>query len=73
MRKSKLNFRGLFDRVHYVMKTRQDNDVIDCMGSLYTENNTELLWLIILSNVCDKNKAWQRCDQLYRYGLRWKW
>ena len=43
MRKSKLNFRGLFDRVHYVMKTRQDNDVIDCMGSLYTENNTELL------------------------------
>ena len=28
------------------MKTRQDNDVIDYIGAVYTENDTKLSWLI---------------------------
>ena len=34
-----------------MMKTRQDNDMIDHIGALYAENNTELPWLIGLGFV----------------------
>ena len=28
------------------MKTRQDNDVIDCTGTVYVKNEIEFSWLI---------------------------
>lgn len=44
--KVKLNYRDLLDLVLTVTKTNQDNDVIDCIGAVCTENEIELLWLI---------------------------
>lgn len=32
----------LFDQVRFVMKTRQDNDVIDRISLVYAENETQL-------------------------------
>ena len=37
------------------MKTRQDNDVTELIGSVYTENDIELSWLIESSIVYDKS------------------
>ena len=37
------------------MKTREDNDVIDCIGVVYAKNETELLGLIKSSVVCYQN------------------
>lgn len=37
------------------MKIRQDNDMIDYVGAIYTENNTELSWLIKSSVDYDEN------------------
>ena len=45
-------------------KTRQDNDVNDCTGAVYTENKTELSWLIRLGAICDENQTKQRRDWL---------
>ena len=42
MPKSKLNYQDLFDQVQFVMKTRQDNDVTDGTGTMYTKNETKL-------------------------------
>lgn len=39
-----------------VMKTRQDNDVIDLIGAIHVENDIELSWLISLGVDYDKNK-----------------
>ena len=36
------------------MKTRQDNDVTDCIGAFYFENNTKLSWSINSILGCDK-------------------
>ena len=35
------------------MKTRQDNEFVNRISALYTENDTELSWLIELGSVCD--------------------
>ena len=59
MLKPKLNFWDLFDRVHSVMKTRQDNDMTNRTGAFYTKNDIELLWPIRLGVIYDKNKTWQ--------------
>ena len=37
MPKPKLNYRGLSNRVRYVMKTRQNNDMTDCIVAIYTK------------------------------------
>ena len=39
----------------FVMKTRQDNDMIDHASVFYVKNDIELLWLIEPGIVCDKN------------------
>ena len=57
MLKSKLNFWDLFDRVRSVMKTRQDNDMTNRTGALYTKNDIELLWPIGLGVIYDKSKT----------------
>ena len=51
------------------MKTRQDNDVTDCIGAIYVENKTGLLWLIKSGIICDENQIGQWHDWSYRYGL----
>ena len=38
-----------------MMKTRQDNDVIDCTRTVYVEIEIELLWSIRSSVNYDKN------------------
>ena len=52
-----------------IVKTKQDNDMIDRTSGVYVENNIELSWLIGLGAVCDKNQIGQQCDLLYRCGL----
>ena len=37
------------------MNTKEDNDVIDHIGAVYVENDTELSWLIGLGVDCEKN------------------
>ena len=55
MPKSKLNYRGLFDQVRFVMKTKQDNDMTDHVGAIYAKNDNEQSWLIRLSVACNEN------------------
>ena len=42
-----------------MMKTRQDNDVIDRLDTIYVKNETELPCLIGLGIICDKNQIGQ--------------
>ena len=51
----KLSYRDRSDRVLYVTKTKQDNDVTNCTCEVYTENDTKLSWLIGPSANCDEN------------------
>ena len=41
----------------YVIKTRQDNNIIDHTGSIYTENEIELSWSVEPSVIHEK-KRW---------------
>ena len=36
-----------------MMKTRQDNDLIDCISTIYVENDAKLLGPIGLGAFCD--------------------
>ena len=54
--KTILNFHDPLDRVSPVTKTRYNNYVTDYKGTIYTENETKLLWSIEPSAVCDKNQ-----------------
>ena len=44
------------------MKTKQDNDMTNCIGAVYVENNIELSWLIRSGTVCDENHIGQLRD-----------
>ena len=46
MPKSELNSHDQSDRVRSMMKTREDNDVIDCIGAVYDKIGVDLSWLI---------------------------
>ena len=64
--KSKLSCQDLLNRVRSLMKTRRDNDMIDCIGAVYANNKTGLLWPIKLGVVCDKNNDVTGCrDVMY--------
>lgn len=41
------------------MKTRQDNDMTEHIGVVYTKNDIELSWAIGLSVLCDENQKRQ--------------
>lgn len=56
-----------------VMKSRQDNDMIDCTGAVYDDNDTKLSWPIGSCANSDENKIEQLHDWSYRCGLHWKW
>ena len=42
-------------RPWFVMKTIQDNDMVNSIGAVCAKNHIELSWLIGPSVVCDKN------------------
>ena len=44
------------------MKTRQNNDMIDCIGLVYAEIETQLVGPIWPSAVYDENYTERRCD-----------
>lgn len=56
-----------------VMKSRQDNDMIDCTGVVYDNNDIKLSWPIGSYVNSDENKIGQLHDWSYRCSLHWKW
>ena len=55
--------------VHFVTKTKEDNDVTNHTGAVYVENDTKISWLIELGvNSYDK-KIGQLCDWWYRWDI----
>ena len=59
MLKSKQNYRDISDQVQFVIETRQDNDIIDPIATIYDENEIELSWLIGLGADYDENQTGQ--------------
>ena len=55
MPKTKLYYRNRLNRVWYVTKTKQDNDMSNHTSAIYVENANKLLWPIKSSEVHDKN------------------
>ena len=51
------NYRDQSDQVSSIMKTRQDNDVTNCIGEFHAKNDTKLSWLIRSSVLCDENRV----------------
>ena len=54
--KTKLSYHDWFDGVWFVMKTKQDNDMIDCIGLVKVETKTKLLEFIWLGAICDEGQ-----------------
>ena len=42
-----------------MIKTRKYNNMIDCTGAVYDENETELSWPIKSGDDCDENQIGQ--------------
>ena len=59
MPKTKLSFLDLLDWVRFVIKTIQENNVINHTSLVYIETKTELLRPIKLGMVCYKNQIGQ--------------
>ena len=45
-------------------KTRQDNNMSNCIGAIYTKNVIKLSWLIRLSVVWDKTREDDMIDYI---------
>ena len=56
MPKMTLNCHDQLNRVQFVTKTSQDNNMIDHWGLVYVENETELSWHIELGTVYDESQ-----------------
>lgn len=67
MSKLKLNCQDLFDQVRPVMKTMQDNKMIDHTGAIYIEYDNKLSWPVGLGVECDESR--QDNDVIDRIGL----
>ena len=50
-----MTYHDRLDRMESMMKTREDNDVIDHIGVVYIKNDTKLLWPIRLGANYDEN------------------
>ena len=57
MSETKLNYYDLSYGVRSMTKTRQDNDVIDRIGAVYTDIRTELSWPIRKDTVYHKKQT----------------
>lgn len=53
--KTKLTCHDRSNHVWSVTKTKQDNDVIDCIGLVYAKIETELSGPFGLGAICDEN------------------
>lgn len=53
--KMKLSYHEQLNQVHSVMKSRQDNSMIDRIGLVYVVTKIELSITVWLGVVCDKN------------------
>lgn len=62
----KMNCRNLSNLVQFVMKTKQDNNMTDRIGAIYTKNDNELSRLIVSDVICDETK--QNNDMTNRIG-----
>lgn len=51
----KMSYHNRSNRVWSMIKTRQDNNVIDRIDLVYAEIETERLGPIALSTICDEN------------------
>lgn len=71
--KKKLSYHDQLDLVQSMTKIKEDNDVIDHIGLVYSKTKTKLLSPILLGDVCDENQIGQWLDRSYRYYLRQKW
>lgn len=58
--------------MRFVIKTRQDNDMIDFIGVVHVETETELLGPIEPSMVSYQNETGQQHGQWYRCDLHQK-
>ena len=56
MPKTIMNYHDRWDRVQSMTKTREENNVIDCISAIYAENDTKLSWLIGLGVEGYENK-----------------
>ena len=54
--KMKLSYGDHSYRMLSMMKTKQDNNLIDHKGVVYLKNETELSWPIRLSAVCEETR-----------------
>lgn len=70
--KMKLSCHDCLDRDLSIMKTRQDNSMIDRTGAIYAKNNTELSRPIRSGAGCDKNQVGKLRDLFYKCSLRKK-
>ena len=68
MPKLKLNCQDLSNRVWSVIKIKQDKDVIDHIGVIYTVNNNELLWSIGSGTLYNENHTRQQRDYSYYHN-----
>ena len=66
MQKTKLNYQDRLNRVRSPMKLIFNNNMIDCIGAVYTENDIKQSRLIGLGAIFDENQTRQRCDRSYR-------
>ena len=55
-----------------LIKTRHDNDMIDNIGMVYSEIETELSWPFGLGVECNENHIGQRPERFYKCNLRQK-
>lgn len=68
----KPNCHDRLDWVRYMIKTRQDNNVLNRTCAIYAKNKIELSWPIGLSAVYVEKRTRQQRDRLYICGLHWK-
>lgn len=75
MPKTMSSYCDWLNQVQFVMKTRQNKDMINCIGVVYAKIETILSGPIWLCAVCDKNQTRWWHDRFYRCGpcRNWNW
>lgn len=68
--KSELHYHDRLDKMWFILKSRQDNDVIDRIGITFVKCTTELSRPIRQDTIHLEKKTRQWRDRLYRCALR---
>ena len=72
MLKSELNCHDWLDQMQSIMKSREDNNVTNCIGVIFIEYNIELSRPIWLCEVYDEDETRQWCDRSNRVRKTYK-